>query len=145
MALTTYIAHARAIGGRKGYVRTDTNALKLDLAEPGSQQAKEYSTNPEQLFACGLAASFCAALENAAHLRGMNMQDIMVQAEVHLRNVDSGHSLSALLEVTMPGISHAMSAQLADIAYHACPYSRAMRGNVPLVIYINHHTLLRAA
>lgn len=142
---SSYTARARAIGGRGGFVRTDSETLKLDMAVPGSPHAKAHSTNPEQLFACGLASSFCQALQDAAHQRRMGAQDTLVQADILLEQDKQGCVISALLHVTMPGVSHAVAAQLVEKAYLSCPYARAMHGNVPVAIRINNHTLLKAA
>lgn len=139
-----YTARARSIGGRGGFVRTDAS-LMLDLAVPGSTQCKMDSTNPEELFACGLAASFGGALEEVARSKRIALQDALVQVDIRLQTHEQGKTLSATLYLTMPGMSHAMAAKVVEEAYTLCPYVRAMRGNVPTAIYINNHTILRAA
>ncbi len=145
MASTVYIARARAIGGRSGFVRGESEAMKLDIAVPGSVKAKPDSTNPEELFACGLAASFCGALEEAARVRNMQMSEALLEAEVHLLQEQLARSLSCVLHITIAGMSHAKAAELVAQAYRSCPYARAMRGNVRMTIHINNQLLLKAA
>jgi Ohr subfamily peroxiredoxin len=140
-----YRAYARAIGGRQGFVRTDTETLKLDLAEPGSCKEKTESTTPEQLFACGLAASFSGALEEAGREIGMSIQDALVEVEITLQKNHGRKQLAAMLTLTLPGMSHAVAAQLAEKAYQRCPFACALKGNVPIRLRINNHILLRAA
>ena len=149
MAITKYVArytaHARGIGGRTGFVRMESDSMKFDLAIPGTLQWKTTSTNPEELFACGLVASFGAALEEAANTKSIMLQDALVQADVHLRQEGARKALSAELYFSVPGMSHAMAATLVEMAWGLCPYARAMRGNVPMMIHINNHILLHAA
>ena len=51
-----YETKATNVGGRKGHVHTDDNAINVDVLPP--QQADGNATNPEQLFAAGYASCF---------------------------------------------------------------------------------------
>lgn len=141
--MSAWVAYARAIGGRNGFVRGVSENMKLDLAVPSSPMAKASSTNPEELFACALAASFCGALEEAGWVRQISLVDSLVYAEVYLHHQAGVRGLSAVLDVQTPGVSHAIAAELVSIAYRFCPYARSLRGHVQ--IRINNHLLLKAA
>lgn len=138
---TCYRASARAIGGRCGFARTDSGSLLLDLEAPGSARAKAGTTSPEELFACGLAASFCEAMERAARGRRIDVEGLLVQVDVQVFDA----TLCAGVHVRVPGMSHGVAAQLVRAAYAHCAYTQAIRGNVQLAIHINNHTHLRAA
>lgn len=47
-----YETKATNVGGRKGHVHTDDNAINVDVLPP--QQADGNATNPEQLFALAM-------------------------------------------------------------------------------------------
>ena len=51
MMAVQYETKATNVGGRKGHVHTDDNAINVDVLPP--QQADGNATNPEQLFAAG--------------------------------------------------------------------------------------------
>ena len=56
-----YETKATNVGGRKGHVHTDDNAINVDVLPP--QQADGNATNPEQLFAAGYASCFNGAYD----------------------------------------------------------------------------------
>lgn len=51
-----YETKATNVGGRKGHVNTDDNAINVDVLPP--QQADGNATNPEQLFVSRLRFMF---------------------------------------------------------------------------------------
>lgn len=56
-----YETKATNVGGRKGHVNTDDNAINVDVLPP--QQADGNATNPEQLFVAGYASCFNGAFD----------------------------------------------------------------------------------
>src|SRR5260221_11178597 len=60
-----YSTRVTATGGRHGSIRSDDGLLALQLALPRTLGGKGGATNPEQLFAGGIAACF-----GNARLRG---------------------------------------------------------------------------
>ncbi|TIU54263.1 MAG: peroxiredoxin, partial [Mesorhizobium sp.] len=55
-------------------------------------------------------------------------------AEVDL-NVDEGaYSLSARLNVSLPGLDPNVARAVVDAAHQTCPYSKATRGNIDVEI-----------
>jgi organic hydroperoxide reductase OsmC/OhrA len=46
----------------------------------------------------------------------------------------NGYYLSARLNVSLPGLDREVAQALADAAHQTCPYSKATRGNINVVI-----------
>jgi osmotically inducible protein OsmC len=127
-----YTAKAHTIGGRDGGAsRTSDGRLEVKLAIPGSTGA---GTNPEQLLAVGWSACFLTNIKIAAGKMKVKLPaDAAVDAEVDLCQGDDGYSLQARLNVSLPGLEPAVAQGLVDASHHACPYSKATRGNIDVV------------
>ncbi len=128
-----YTAKTTTTGGRNGQSRSDDNRLDIKLSVPGSNGA---GTNPEQLFAAGWSACFIGAMDRAAKEIGIALPpDTSVAAEVYLGNdVEQGFFLQARLNVSLPGLDHAVAQSLVNRAHQICPYSKATRGNIQAVV-----------
>ena len=127
-----YTAHATAYGdGRNGSVTSDDDVLDLNLAIPKEMGGPggEFS-NPEQLFAAGYAACFHSALKSIAKTKQIDTGESEVTANVSLRKGDDGFSLSARLDIRIPGLNEEQIMSLAKAAHEMCPYSKATRGNI---------------
>jgi osmotically inducible protein OsmC len=132
-AKTLYTARVHTVGGREGAARSSDGELDIRLSTPGSNRP---GTNPEQLFAAGWSACFEGALGHAARQAGIQLPaDTAVDAEVNLHLDDSeGYSLSARLNVSLPGIPDDLAQQLIDAAHHTCPYSKMTRGGIDAAV-----------
>ena len=128
-----YTAKTHTTGGRaKGVARSSDGRLEIQLSTPGGTGT---GTNPEQLFAAGWSACFEGALGLAAGMAKVKLpEETAIDAEVDLMQGDSGYSLRARLNVSLPGIDRALARELVDTAHQTCPYSKAIRGNVDVVI-----------
>lgn len=128
-----YTAQTVTTGGRDGQSRSSDNRLDIKLSLPGSAGT---GTNPEQLFAAGWSACFIGAMGRAAQELGIRLPaDASVAAEVDLNNApEEGFSISARLQVSLPGLDLAVAQSIADRAHQICPYSKATRGNINAVI-----------
>jgi Ohr subfamily peroxiredoxin len=106
--------------------------LRGELSLPGSPRV---GTNPEQLFAAGWSTCFESALGIAAEKRKIKLSGISIEAEVdlHLAGRDD-YTLSARLNVSLPGIDPATARKLIEDAEQLCPYSKATRGNIAVAI-----------
>jgi organic hydroperoxide reductase OsmC/OhrA len=62
--------------------------------------------------------------------------DLAIDPEVDLNLADGAHFLRARLNVSMPGLERGVAQALADAAHETCPYSKAIRGNVDVVINV---------
>ena len=129
-----YTAKTHTTGGRAGASRSDDGRLDVKLSIPG---ASGTGTNPEQLFAAGWSACFEGALGLAA--RKMNIRlpaDTAIDAEVDLCNTDGAYFLQARLHVNVPGLEREIAQALVDAAHQTCPYSKATRGNIDVIINV---------
>ena len=60
--------------------------------------------------------------------------DLAIDAEVDLCLNDGAYFLQARLNVSLPGVNRDVAHSLIDAAHQTCPYSKAIRGNVDVVI-----------
>jgi Ohr subfamily peroxiredoxin len=119
-------------GGRNGTSLSDDGRLDIKLSSPGSAGA---GTNPEQLFAAGWSACFIGAIGRAAGQMKITLPaDLAVDAEVDLGTVGDAYFLQARLNVNLPGLEHDVARALVDAAHQLCPYSKATRDNINVVI-----------
>lgn len=129
-----YTAKTHTTGGRDGASRSSDGRLDVKLSTPG--QPGE-GTNPEQLFAAGWSACFEGAMGLAARKMKIAMpSDTAIDAEVDLCLVDGAYFLQARLNVSLPGLERGVAEALTDAAHQTCPYSKATRGNIDVVINV---------
>jgi lipoyl-dependent peroxiredoxin len=137
---TLYTAMATAHGGREGRVESSDGNLTVDLTLPKGLGGPETpgTTNPEQLFAAGYAACFHSALKLVAGQQKVDAASSTVTAVVGIgSNAAGGFELSVELEVNVPGVEHAVAADLAARAHAVCPYSNATRGNITVELAVS--------
>ena len=70
----------------------------------------------------------------AAQMKVKLPADLAIDAEMDLRLTDGEYSLAARLNVSVPGVSRDVAQALVDSAVQTCPYSKAIKGNVPYTI-----------
>lgn len=133
---TLYTAHSTVKGGRNGHGESSDGNLKFDLATPGAPKAKAGSTNPEQLFSLGYAACFGSALEFVAKGQNIDTSQTSVTADVSLNQDEGGFLISVGLNVSIPGMDKDAAQKLVEAAHRVCPYSKATRGNVDVVLNV---------
>ncbi len=128
-----YTAKTETTGGREnGVSRSSDGVLDVRLSTPGSARI---GTNPEQLFAAGWSASLESAIALAARRRTIALPaEMSVGAEVDLNVEEGAYFLSARLNVRLPGVERDVAKALADEAHEICPYSKATRGNIDVVV-----------
>ncbi|QJP13617.1 organic hydroperoxide resistance protein [Starkeya sp. ORNL1] len=127
-----YTGKTHTTGGRDGAARSSDNRLDIKLSSPGSSGA---GTNPEQLFAAGWSACFIGAIGLAAAKAKIALPaGHAVDAEVDLGTTDGAYFLQARLNVSLPGLEHDVAQELVNAAHQTCPYSKATRGNIDVVI-----------
>ncbi|PKA41525.1 organic hydroperoxide resistance protein [Rhizobium sullae] len=127
-----YSAKVRTTGGREGTSRSSDGRLDIRLSAPGAAGG---GTNPEQLFAAGWSACFEGAMAIAARKMDVTLPaDLAIDAEVDLNVADGAYFLRARLNVSLPGLDRAAAQAVVDAAHQTCPYSRATRGNIDVVV-----------
>jgi lipoyl-dependent peroxiredoxin len=129
-----YTGKTHTTGGRDGASRSSDGRLNVRLSAPGSTGG---GTNPEQMFAAGWSACFIGAMGLAAGKMKVALPaDTAVDAEVDLRTTDGAYFLQARLNVSLPGVEREVAEALARTAHETCPYSKATRGNIDVVISV---------
>jgi len=129
-----YTARAHTTGGRDGASRSSDGRLDIKLSSPGRPGN---GTNPEQLFAAGWSACFLGAMGvAAAKMKTRLPPDAAIDAEVDLCDTDGEYFLQARLNVSLPGIDRDVARAVVDAAHQTCPYSKATRGNIDVVINV---------
>jgi osmotically inducible protein OsmC len=127
-----YTAKTHTIGGREGASRTSDGRLDIKLSSPGTPGN---GTNPEQLFAAGWSACFEGAMGLAARKLKITLPpETAIDAEIDLNLGDDGYFLRARLNVSVPGLDRDVAQAVVDAAHQTCPYSKATRGNIDVVI-----------
>lgn len=127
-----FTAKVHTTGGREGASRSSDGRLDIKLSSPGSTGG---GTNPEQLFAAGWSACFEGAMGLAARKMKVTLpMDTAIDAEVDLCLTDGAYFLQARLNVRVPGVERDVAQALVDAAHKTCPYSKATRGNIDVVI-----------
>ncbi len=127
-----YTAQTHTTGGRDGASRSSDGRLDIKLSSPGTAGG---GTNPEQLFAAGWSACFIGAMGLAAGQMKVPLPaDRAVDAEVDLGTTGGAYFLRARLNVSLPGLDREVAQAIVDAAHQTCPYSKATRGNIDVVI-----------
>ena len=128
-----YTAKAHTTGGREGGAsHTSDGRLDVKLAVPGTPGN---GTNPEQLFAVGWSACFLSAIKLVGAKMNVRIPpELSVDPEVDLFIGDSGFFLKARLNVSLPGLDRQIAQSILEAAHQTCPYSKATRGNIDVVI-----------
>jgi len=60
--------------------------------------------------------------------------DMFIDAEVDLGTTGDAYFIGARLNVSLPGLPRDTAQALVDMAHQTCPYSKATRGNIDVVI-----------
>ncbi|KVV39021.1 peroxiredoxin [Burkholderia territorii] len=129
-----YTGKTRTTGGRDGAARSVDGRLDVKLSGPGSAAP---GTNPEQLLAAGWSACFIGAMGLAAQrLKVALPRDTHVDAEIDLAMADGAYLLQARLNVSVPGVDAGVAQALVEAAHQTCPYSKATRGNIDVVVTV---------
>ena len=130
-----YTAKVHTTGGRDGGAsRSDDGRLDIRHSIPGGPGT---GTNPEQLFAAGWSACFEGAMGVVARKMKIALPaDTAIDAEVDLCQTDGAYFLRGRLNISLPGLERDVAQALADAAHEVCPYSKATRGNIDVVITV---------
>lgn len=136
MAHTNHVYATTVIvtGGREGHAVSDDGVLNVQLRRPKLNGISE-GTNPEQLFAAAWGGCFQSALMAVARKSGDDVSGSVVTVEVAQGpDAQGGYELSATIMVDIPGMEQDKAQELANAAHELCPYSKATRGNIDVVV-----------
>ncbi len=128
-----YTSRVHTTGGRDGGVsQSDDRRLDIRHSLPGTPGT---GTNPEQLLAAGWSACFEGAMGIAARKMKVTIPPGMaIDAEVDLILTGDAYSLQARLNVSLPDLPREIAQSLVDAAHQTCPYSKALRDSIPVVV-----------
>ncbi len=130
-----YTAVVTATGGRDGLVKSEDGTIELSLFTPEEMGGKPGYANPELLFAAAWGSCYLGALGSVAKRDGEDVS--LATAEVHVSFNEAGpasYELSAEILVHVPAMDLAKVQKMADAAHKGCPYSKATRGNIDVVV-----------
>jgi Ohr subfamily peroxiredoxin len=129
-----YTAKVHTTGGRDGASRSDDGRLDIKLSPPATHGV---GTNPEELFAAGWSACFLSAIGIVASKMKITLPaDRAIDIEVDLGVTDGAFFLQARLKVSLPGLDRHVAQAVVESAHQTCPYSKATRGNIDVVISV---------
>ncbi len=129
-----YTVTAHTTGGRGGRAVTDDPALELDMRMPPELGGPGGGANPEQLFAMGYGACFQGAMGLAGKELGISTADSVVRTTVGIGPEGESFAISVDIRAVIPGVALEDAQRLLDRTHELCPYSKATRGNVPVVV-----------
>ncbi|GAA3398928.1 organic hydroperoxide resistance protein [Cryptosporangium minutisporangium] len=136
MSLYTAVATAT---GRDGRAFSSDDKLDVGLALQKELGGTGDGTNPEQLFAAGYAACFATSLQLVAQAKRIDVAGMSVTAEVGLNpNGQGGFRLEVTLRTKLPrDVPRDVVHELVEATHQVCPYSNAIRGNIPVELLID--------
>jgi lipoyl-dependent peroxiredoxin len=113
--------------GRDGSAKSSDGYLDVELSQPHPAA--------ENLFGAAWSACFIGAIRLAASQRKVALPvDPEIDAQINLNNAGGSFFLSARLDVSVPGVDRDVAQALVDAAHEICPYSKATRGNIDVVV-----------
>ena len=130
---------ATTVGGRDGSGSSSDGKMNIEFALPKELGgAGREGVTPEHLFALGYSACFGSALQYVAGQKKIKLApDFSVTADVSLCTNDSGgFALQVELKADLPGLEHGEAEALVAVAHTVCPYSNAIKGNVPVKLTV---------
>lgn len=120
-------------GGREGSSTAPDGSLQLRIAHP--EDNIPGTTNPEQLFAAAFGACFNSALSSVVLKRARVKADTTVSVSVSfIENAPFDYQLAVAIEGHIDGIPLEQAEEYIQRANEVCPYSKAVRGNIPVTV-----------
>jgi osmotically inducible protein OsmC len=109
--------------------------IDMDLKAPKAMGGEDGFPNPELLFAGAWGSCYLGALGSVGKRDGVDVKE--ATAEVHVsfnQESETSYQLSAQLNVHIPGVDLEKAQKMADAAHKGCPYSKATKGNINVVV-----------
>jgi osmotically inducible protein OsmC len=132
-------AHATAVGGRNGHTESDDGLVSADLSVPKSMggPGNPGTTTPEHLFAAGYAACFGGACEFMSRQLKLIPSSLTIKSAVSIgQTPEGGFGLAVELTAEVGGLSQEDAEKVVAAGHGLCPYSNAIKGNVPVDIKV---------
>lgn len=121
--------------------RGEYGVVDLKLSAAGGENHEFVATEPhptaEQLFAGAWSACYISALAIAASLKKVTLPpDASVDIQVDIGQTGPGWFLGAHFTVRVPGLAQDVAEAIAHAAHQICPYSKAVHGNIDVVVNV---------
>lgn len=103
----------------------------------GSRFGEEAGSNPEELLAAAEAACYSMALSGDLEKNGTPPKKISTNAECTVEKVGEGFTITTMtlrVQASVPNIDDAKFQEIARGTLSGCPVSRALSGNVKLLL-----------
>lgn len=132
MTKTIQVAEIVSQGGRSGKVETSDASFSVQFIAPSENGE---GLTPEHLFGSAYAACFHSAILGAAERSHLKITGSQVVARVALAENERGeYELKVELRAALPGVARAQAEHLLHQAHSSCPYSKAVRGNIDVIV-----------
>ena len=118
-----FTAKTHTTHGPDGAGRSSDGFVDVKLAEPHPAA--------EKLFGVAWSACYLGALGLVAGQKKIELPaDAAVDAEIHLNMENGAFFLSAIFNVSLPGLDREVAEDLVQAAHKVCHYSKATHGNI---------------
>ncbi len=127
----------------EGGLRTGKGSFKADSGAIGGQYnfssrfESGKGSNPEELLAAAEAACFSMALAGSLEKNGTPATKIETAAAATVESVPGGFGITTMkltVQATVPKIDKVKFDQIAQETKEGCPVSKALKGNVNIVL-----------
>lgn len=135
----THTASATQAGSRVLHGRLD---IETSASGSGTSQEQTFAAvlphpTAEQLFAGAWSACYHSALGVAAQaLKTKLPPDLAVEVEIDVGQTGSEFFIQARFNVILPGVAQELAEALVHRAHEICPYSKATKGNIDVVVHV---------
>lgn len=129
-----YETSAVNTGGRSGISYVENSRFQVTIASPKELGGDGNGTNPEQLFSLGYAACFNSALEVVLGLEKIKAKSMVTHRTQLLKADGTDFKLAVEIDVSVDGKTAEEAQELGEKAHRVCPYSKATRGNIDVII-----------
>jgi osmotically inducible protein OsmC len=119
----------------KGFISTESGALKAYPYGFSSRFEGQRGSNPEELIAAAHASCFTMALSLILGEAKLVAEQMDTAAEVTLEQVDEGYAITTIhltLKAKIPGADRATFEKLAGLAKVGCPVSKLFKADITL-------------
>ncbi|MDD2387542.1 MAG: organic hydroperoxide resistance protein [Bacteroidales bacterium] len=130
-----YTAKVTASGGRNGHVKSDDGVIDMDVRMPKGLggDGGEYA-NPESLFGATYSACYDGALNLVAKMAKHRIESTTTANVTIGKESDGGLAIAVQLDIEVKGVDRKIAQDLVNQAHQVCPYSKAIRNNVEVIL-----------
>ena len=130
-----YTAKVTASGGRNGHVKSSDGIIDMDVRMPkGLGGQNDDYANPELLFGAAYSACYDGALNLVARMEKIKITSTTTANVSIGKTEDGGLAISVVLDIDVQGFDKETAQKLIEQAHQVCPYSKATRNNVDVVL-----------